>query len=205
MQGKNNGEEESKVKRSKEENRGHSCSLSLHFWSTSRSPFSTFYIPFQSSESQESNASNRVRFGAEMRKIWPSEDNCSRGVRNFLTTPSKFAHPLACFSKYGCYVMAWMHSHGNFSHPEVISYELLEGEVFNSKFCINPLEPISMAIERFETIRMEDHENFREFHAKLMDIMNSSFNLGSLQTFEMTLGLPRKSKGIALNAIKEES
>nr|CAN63670.1 hypothetical protein VITISV_006424 [Vitis vinifera] len=43
--------------------------------------------------------------------------------------------------------MAWMQSHGNFSHPEVISYELLEGEVFNSKFCINPLEPISMAIE----------------------------------------------------------
>ncbi|RVW13695.1 putative mitochondrial protein [Vitis vinifera] len=51
------------------------------------------------------------------------------------------------FSKYGCYVMAWMQSHGNFLHPEVISYELLEGEVFNSKFCINPLEPISMAIE----------------------------------------------------------
>ena len=67
------------------ENRGHSCSLSLHFWSTSRSPFSTFYIPFQSSESQESNASNRVRFGAEMRKIWPSEDNCSRLVRKFRT------------------------------------------------------------------------------------------------------------------------
>ena len=33
-------------------------------------------------------------------------------------------------------------------YPLVISYELLEGEVFNSKFCINPLEPISMAIER---------------------------------------------------------
>ncbi|RVW20030.1 hypothetical protein CK203_113605 [Vitis vinifera] len=31
-----------------------------------------------SSGSQESNASNRVRFGAEMRKIWPLEDNCSR-------------------------------------------------------------------------------------------------------------------------------
>ncbi|RVW64528.1 hypothetical protein CK203_040363 [Vitis vinifera] len=30
----------------------------MHFWSTSRSPFSTFYIPFQSSGSQESNASN---------------------------------------------------------------------------------------------------------------------------------------------------
>ena len=72
----------SKVKRSKEDS---SCSLLSHFWSTFRSPFFTFYIPFQSSGSQESNASNRVRFGAEMRKIWPSEDNCSRcanGVRN---------------------------------------------------------------------------------------------------------------------------
>ena len=53
-----------------------SCSLPSHFWSTFRSPFSTCYIPFQISGSQESNASNRVWFGAEMRKIWPSEDNC---------------------------------------------------------------------------------------------------------------------------------
>ena len=33
-------------------------------------------------KAQESNASNRVRFGAETRKIWPSEENCSRLVRN---------------------------------------------------------------------------------------------------------------------------
>ena len=59
MQGKNNGEEE---------NRGHNCSLPSHFWSTSRSPFSTFYIPFQISGSQESNDSNHVQFGAEMKK-----------------------------------------------------------------------------------------------------------------------------------------
>ena len=95
---------------------------------------------------------------------------------------------------------------------------------------------------------MEDHENFGEFYAKLMDIVNSSFNLsepilnskvvskilrslserfrakvtviekskdvdslkvnklvGSLQTFKMTLGSPRKSKSIALNTIKDES
>ncbi|KAL6348246.1 hypothetical protein AAG906_005538 [Vitis piasezkii] len=107
---------------------------------------------------------------------------------------------------------------------------------------------LQMLTSRFETIRMEDHENFGEFHAKLMDIVNSSFNLGEpiphskvvrkilrslperfkakviaieeskdvdslkvdelvglLQTFEMTLGSPRKSKGIALNAIKEKS
>ncbi|KAL6310561.1 hypothetical protein AAG906_015299 [Vitis piasezkii] len=99
-----------------------SCSLLPHFWSTFRSPFSTYYIPFQSSGrkaskvkrskedssfslishfralpksiftcyisfqssgSQESNSLNRVRFGAEMRKIWPSESNCSRLCENF--------------------------------------------------------------------------------------------------------------------------
>ncbi|RVW74386.1 hypothetical protein CK203_056840 [Vitis vinifera] len=43
--------------------------------------------------SQKSNASNRVRFGAEMRKIWPSEDNCSRLVRNSHNT-LKFAQHL---------------------------------------------------------------------------------------------------------------
>ena len=71
-----------KQREAKRKTEDSSCSLLWHFWSTSRSPFSTFYIPFQSSGSQESNASNRVRFGAEMRKIWPSEDNCSRLVRN---------------------------------------------------------------------------------------------------------------------------
>ena len=70
-----------------------SCSLPSHFWSTYGSPFSTCYIPFQSSGSQESNASNRVRFGAEMRKICPSEDNCSRLVRNSHNT-LKFAQHL---------------------------------------------------------------------------------------------------------------
>ena len=87
-------------KRKTEDNR---CSLLFHFWSTSRSPFFTYYIPFQSSGSQESNASNRVQFGAEMRKIWPSEDNRSRLCENFArhlvlceirTTPSKFAQPM---------------------------------------------------------------------------------------------------------------
>ncbi|KAJ9685236.1 hypothetical protein PVL29_017313 [Vitis rotundifolia] len=107
---------------------------------------------------------------------------------------------------------------------------------------------LQMLTSRFETIRMDDHETFGEFNAKLMDIVNSSFNLGepisnskvvrkilrslperfrakvtaieeskdvdslkidelvdSLQTFEMTLVSPRKAKGIALKAIKEES
>ena len=74
--------------RSKEENRvkkieDNSCSLHSHFWSTFRSPFATCYIPFQSSGSQESNASNRVQFGAKIRKIWPLEDNCIKLSANF--------------------------------------------------------------------------------------------------------------------------
>ena len=79
-----------------DENRGHSCSLSSHFWRTSRSPFFTFYIPFQSSESQESNGSNHVRFGAELRKIWPLEDNCIRLIENFARWKSRceFLSPL---------------------------------------------------------------------------------------------------------------
>ena len=59
MQGKNKGERKNRVKKTED----NSCSLLAHFWSTSRSPFSTYYIPFRSSGSVESNASNRVRFG----------------------------------------------------------------------------------------------------------------------------------------------
>ena len=70
-----------------------SYSLPSHFWSTFRSLFSTCYIPFQSSGSQESNASNCLPFGAEMRKIWPSEYNCSRLIRNSHNT-LKFAQHL---------------------------------------------------------------------------------------------------------------
>ena len=79
MQGKNNGERKNRVKKTEDS----SYSIILHFWSTSRSPFSTWYIPFKSSGSQESNASNGVRFGAEMGKIWPLEDNCIKLRDNF--------------------------------------------------------------------------------------------------------------------------
>ena len=79
---KERSKEENKVKKTED----NIFSLPSHFLSTSRSPFSTCYIPFQISGSQESNASNHVWFGAEMRKIWPSEDNCSKLVRNLHNT-----------------------------------------------------------------------------------------------------------------------
>ena len=37
---------------------------------------------------------------------------------------------------------------------------------------------LQMLTSRFKTIKMEDLENFGEFHEKLMDILNSSFNIG---------------------------
>ena len=85
--------EENKVKKIEDS----SNSITSHFWSIFRSPFSTYYIPFQSSGSQESNALNRVWFGAKMRKIWPSEDNCSKLVRNSHNTFSceKFAQHIS--------------------------------------------------------------------------------------------------------------
>ena len=68
--------EQRREEKQSEENKGQQLSLLSHFWSTYWSPFSTFYIPFQISGSQESNASNGVWIGAEIRKIWPSQDNC---------------------------------------------------------------------------------------------------------------------------------
>ena len=37
---------------------------------------------------------------------------------------------------------------------------------------------LHMLTSKFESIRMEEHETFEEFYAKLFDIVNSSFNLG---------------------------
>ena len=82
-----------------------SCSFLLHFWSTFRSPFFTYYIPFQSSRSQASNASNCVQFGAEMRKIWPSEANCSSICENF-----------APWRKSPCEIFAMWNSHCEIGH-----------------------------------------------------------------------------------------
>ena len=59
-----------------------SCSFISHFWSTSRSPFSTFYIPVQSSGSQESNASNGARFGVETKELQPLQADHSKVLRN---------------------------------------------------------------------------------------------------------------------------
>ena len=55
-------------------------------WSNSWSPLSTLYISFGGLGSQESNASNGVQFGAETKKLWPIEGNCTKLKRNFALT-----------------------------------------------------------------------------------------------------------------------
>ena len=83
-------------------------------------PKSIFYmlIPFQSSGSQESNASNHVRFGAEMRKIWPSQDNYIQLISIWVGIPSgQKCHPgripIRVENPSGC-----RHFHPDVSHPE---------------------------------------------------------------------------------------
>ena len=54
-----------------------------HFWSTSWCPIYACYMSFEILGSQKSNASNSVQFGAEMRKLQPLEDNCSKLKEGF--------------------------------------------------------------------------------------------------------------------------
>ena len=90
MQGKNNGERKNRVKKTEDS----SCSLLANFWSTYRSPFCTFYIPFQSSGSQESNASNSAQFGVEMKKLQPLQVNHSKMKKAFCKSVVK--SPFCC-------------------------------------------------------------------------------------------------------------
>ena len=53
-------------------------SRSNHFWSTFWSPNDACYIPFQSSGSQQSNASNGAQFGVETKKLQPLQVNHSK-------------------------------------------------------------------------------------------------------------------------------
>ena len=71
--------EESNMKSKRIETIGH---ISRTLWS----PFYVYYMSFQSSGSQESNASNGVQFGAETKKLWPIEGNCAKFKRNLALT-----------------------------------------------------------------------------------------------------------------------
>ena len=60
--------------------------VSKKIWSTFWSLLSRYYISFWISGSQEFNASNGVQFGAETRKLWPIEGNCTKLKKNFALT-----------------------------------------------------------------------------------------------------------------------
>ena len=70
-----------------------------HFWSTLWSPIDAFYIPFQSSGSQQSNASNGAQFGVEMKKLQPLQANYSKLKEAFCKVLRN--HP---------FVAKWFHS-----------------------------------------------------------------------------------------------
>ena len=61
-----------------------------HISSTSYSPFYTYHMWFWSLGSQESNASNGVQIRAEMKKLWPLEDNHTKLKSHIQLAKSKF-------------------------------------------------------------------------------------------------------------------
>ena len=69
-----------------------------YIWITSWSPFYIYYISFWSSEIQESNASNGVLIGAEMKKLWPFEDNCTKLSEKFAAAKSAYENFARCFT-----------------------------------------------------------------------------------------------------------
>ena len=79
-------------------------SRSSHFWSTFWSPNDACYIPFQSSGSQQSNASNGARFGVETKKLQPLQVNHSKVLRNqpFVARISQHFCTVRCFSFWRC-------------------------------------------------------------------------------------------------------
>ena len=70
-----------------------SISTSEHIWSTFSSPFYTYYIPFRSLGSQESNASNGVQIEVETKKLWSLQENCSELKENFALCESRCETP----------------------------------------------------------------------------------------------------------------
>ena len=54
-----------------------------HFWSTSWSSNYAYHISFQILGSQESSTSNGMRFGGEMKKLWPFKDERTKLSDNF--------------------------------------------------------------------------------------------------------------------------
>ena len=63
---------------------------SSHFWSTFWSPIDACYIPFQSSRSQQSNASNCAQFGVETKKLQPLQVNHSKLKKAFCKSVAKW-------------------------------------------------------------------------------------------------------------------
>ena len=69
-----------------------------HILSTSWSPFYAYYMLFQSSGSQESNALNGAQIKAKLKKLWPFEANRTKLKGNFIAAKSAFLCKMETFS-----------------------------------------------------------------------------------------------------------
>ncbi|KAL6332443.1 hypothetical protein AAG906_008033 [Vitis piasezkii] len=133
--------------------------LSGHIWSTSSSPFYTYYIPFRSSGSQESNASNGVQIGVETKKLWSLQENCTElsgnfahlnprhGLQAMKWPPSFLSHKMMCKntlqSQGSCKMPTEPHNHA--SKEESPLTEITHEVSHSISYLLKPSQPIAPA------------------------------------------------------------
>ena len=82
-----------------------------HISSTFWGPFHVYYMSFWSLGSQESNTSNGMWIGAEMKKLWPFEANHTKLKANFAVVKSQCAScEIILFVQIGDFQLAKSHS-----------------------------------------------------------------------------------------------
>ena len=117
--------EESNMKKSKR------TTIVWHILITSWSPLFAYYMSFRRSGSQKSNALNGAQIRAEMKKLWPLEDNCTKLKDNFASceiTKFKLRNGHFQLVKFSHSLMRLSSNPHNFlvSTPICISFEALE-------------------------------------------------------------------------------
>ena len=153
------------------------------FWSTSSSPFYTYYIPFRSSGSQESNASNGVQIGVETKKLWSLQENWTELSGNFAHLNPR-CEKFRTVRNTSWHTSAISHTSSPFSHRAKqgakISHTTIQGAKFISRCenlssrCIN-FAHLNPRCEKFRTVRNTS------WHTSAISHTPSQFSHGAKQ------------------------
>ena len=131
------------------------------FWSTSSSPFYIYYIPFRSSGSQESNASNGVQIGVETKKLWSLQENWTELSGNFAHLNPR-CEKFRTVRNTSWHTSAISHTSSPFSHRAKQGAKISHTTIQGAKF-IPRCENLSSRCINFahHNSRCEIHSNVR--------------------------------------------